>query len=458
MTRARIFVAAGAVALVVLAVLALVVGRRLLELTLPPAEASPLVIDTSSGSSPSTSAPGAEGSEGFLYGRVTTTDGATYEGRLRLGGGQEAFWGDFFNAYKDENPWAVHAPPATLVESRPLEVFGFEIAKREREIDVTRPFMVRFGDIARVEAQGRDLRVTLKSGTVVELDRYGADDFADGVRVWVDGRGIMDFPERRMRSIELLPAAEIDGLPGRLHGTVRTPRGEFTGFVQWNRRGCVGTDELVGDTADGRLRLRFDLIRSIARRTSFSSSVTLIDGREIVLSGTSDVGEGSRGIFVDDRRYGRVLIAWDAFERADFSPGGSAPGYGDFPPGRPLTGSVTTRAGGRLAGRLVFDLDESETIETLDAPSEGVNYILPFGLVSSIVLDAGDPRGARRARVTLHSGEELLLERSGDLGEGNAGMLVFAEGDERPVYAAWADVERIDLDRPPAMYPPLGGR
>ena len=100
---------------------------------------------------------------------------------------------------------------------------------------------------------------------------------------------------------------------------------------------------------------------------------------------------------MDDRRYGRVLVSWDAFERVDFSPGGSGPAYDDFPPGRPLTGGVTTRAGRRLAGRLVYDLDESETTETLDAPSQGVDYTIPFGLIASIVLP-GPRRARRRAR------------------------------------------------------------
>ena len=36
--------------------------------------------------------------------------------------------------------------------------------------------------------------------------------------------------------------------------------------------------------------------------------------------------------------------------------------------------------------------------------------------------------------MTLHSGEELRLESAGDLGEGNAGMLIFADGRERPEY------------------------
>jgi hypothetical protein len=231
---------------------------------------------------------------------------------------------------------------------------------------------------------------------------------------------------------------------------VHTPRGNFTGFVGWNRDESVGSDELDGYTSEGELSLRFDTLRSIARRSDDSSLVTQLDGRETVLSGTADAGEDNRGIYVDDRRYGRVLISWDAFERVDFSPGGtggSGPAYGDFPPGRQLTGSVTTRAGVRRAGRLIYDLDESETTDTLDAESRGVDYTIPFGLIASIL-----PSGA----VTLHNGENLQLERTGDLGERNAGMLIFVDGRQRPEYVPWTDVEQVDFDRPPAMYPPLG--
>src|SRR5687768_775586 len=206
------------------------------------------------------------------------------------------------------------------------------------------------------------------------------------------------------------------------------------------------------------MNLRFDAIRSIARRSRESSLVTLSNGREIVLSDTAEVGHGDRGIYVDDGRYGRVLVSWDTFERVDFRPGASGPAYGDFPPGGPLTGSITTRAGRRLAGRLVYDLDENEVTETLDAPSHGVNYTIPFGLIASIVLPGPEERSTQRARVILHSGEELQLERTGDLGEGNAGILIFVDDRQRPEYVPWTDVEQVDLDRPPAMYPPLSGR
>jgi len=461
MTRATI--ARGAFATVVV-LLAVAAGYRALNQDVHPAAATSPAITPSTTPAAATH-PAAETHPGFLYGRITTVDGATYEGRLRWGGDQEAFWGDYFNGFKHANPWRAQVPPERLPkEAHPIEILGITIARREGPIDLGRPFMARFGELARIEARGKQVRVTLKSGTMFDLDRFEASDFDDGVRVWDGRRGVVDLDGLRIRTVELLPTAPLVAAPDRLYGTVHTRQGDFTGFVQWDREECVGSDTLDGRTADGELSLRFDTIRSIARRSRDSSLVTLLDGREIVLSDTPEVGHGNRGIYVDDRRYGRVLISWDAFERVDFSPGApedTGPGYGDFPPGRPLTGSVTTRDGRRLAGRLVYDLDESETTETLDAPSHGVDYTIPLGLIASIVLPGREERGAHptgTARVTLQSGEELQLERTGDLGEGNAGMLIFVDGRQRPEYVPWTDVAQVDFNRPPAMYPPFGGR
>ncbi len=452
MTRAKI--AGGAIA-AVLVLLALAAGYRALK------QNDHLAAATSPAITP-TITPAAESRPGFLYGRITTVDGTTYEGRLRWGGDQEAFWGDYFNGFKHENPWLAQVPPERRPKQRHrIEIFGITIAHRESPIDGGRPFMARFGELARMEAHGKQVRVTLKSGTELDVDRFEASDFDDGVRVWDGQRGVVDLDSLRIRSVELLPTAPLGAAPNRLHGTVRTRQGDFTGFVQWDREKCVGSDELKGRAAKAELSLRFDTIRSIARRSRDSALVTRLDGREIALAGNREVGHDNRGIYVDDRRYGRVLISWDAFERVDFSPGtpeDTGPAYGDFPPGRPLTGSVTTRAGRRLAGRLVYDLDESETTETLDAPSQGVDYTIPFGLIASIKPPGREERGARHARVTLQSGEELHLERTGDLGAGNAGLLIFVAGSQRPEYVPWTDVGQVDLDRPPAMYPPIGGR
>lgn len=392
-----------------------------------------------------------QGDASLLYGRVVTTGGAVWQGRLRWGGDQEAFWGDYFNGEKKKNPWAPFVPAGQLpMRSHSIEIFGWQFARRERLADLSRLFMARFGDIARIEASMRDVRVTLKSGSVFDLDRFSASDFDDGVRVWDSTRGVAKLDSGQIRSIDLVAAPAGGRAPHQLHGTVRTWHGNFSGFLQWNRKQGAGSDELRGHSDNREVRLRFDAIRSIARRSDDSSLVTLLDGRQTVLSGASDVGTENRGVYVDDPRYGRVLVPWDSFVSVEFSPGGSGPSYEDFPRGAAIAGSVTTRDGRRLAGRLVYDLDESEVTETLDAPCEGVDYTIPFGLIESIAIPASGP-----AKVTLWSGEELRLERRGDLAEENGGILVFAHGSANPEYVPWSDAARIDLMRPAAMYPPV---
>lgn len=445
MTRATIAVGVFVALLVLLAVTVAVVYRVPEQDVDPSAATAPALVTAPSPGRATESHQAAATHQGFLYGRIATVDGATYEGRLRWGGDQEAFWGDLFNGVQRENPWLAYVPPERLPEqSRPRSFLGIEFGDRA---GVGRLLMVRFGEITRIEAHGRDVRVTLKSGSTLDLDRLEASDFDDGVRVWDGTRGVVDLESLQIRRIELLPTPPLGAVPDRLHGTVRTRQGDFTGFVGWDWNDSVGTDQLHGRTADGEPGLRFDTIRSIARRSRDSSLVTLLDGREMELFGTREVGHGNRGISVDDERYGRVQISWDAFERVDFISGGSGPAYGDFPPGLALTGSVTTRAGRRLAGRLVYDLDESESIETIDARSEGVYYTIPFGLIASVVPSGREGHGGQRASVTLHGGEELQFEPSGDLREGNAGMLVFVEGRERPEYVPWDEVAKVDFDR-----------
>ena len=393
---------------------------------------------------------------GFLYGRVVTHGGAAYTGRLRWGGAEEAFWGDYFNGAKSENPWAEHA---ALPERRPV-LFGIELPGGDRP-ETSRPFMARFGDLARIESVGegmRDLveqgteydpavRVTLKSGTSFDLDRLESSDFDDGVRVWDLERGVVDLGPRQIRSIDLLPTAALRAAPARLYGAVETTGGTFTGFVQWDRTFAVATDPLVGRAEDREVRVPFGSVQRLERRPDGRLVVTRRDGGAVTLG---DVGRRNRGLYVDDARYGRVLVSWNALRHVTFSEEdpGSGPAYAEYSPGRALTGCLTLRSGERIAGRLVYDLDESETTETLDAPAGSIDYTIPFGRVASVSLP-DDEKGA--AAVQLHGGETLLLERAGDLGPTNGGMLVFPPGQDRPQYVAWGEVA-ADRIRPARGY------
>jgi hypothetical protein len=392
---------------------------------------------------------------GFLYGRVAAADGAVYEGRLRWGGGEEAFWSDTFNGVEPDNPWVALVPPERRPTERDaVEIFGLTVFDRERPLDLARPFLARFGDLVRIEAEGREVRVTTKGGTTVVLDRLEASDFDDGLRVWDLAKGVVDLDSTAIRAVELLPTGRVDEPAARLYGTVHADGRELTGFVRWNREEGLGSDQLDGHSGGWRVALRYDEIRAIERLPGKGARVTRRDGDVLEITDSQEVGEENRGLFVDDPRYGRVLVYWRVFERVDFADppgGGSGPGYDDFPPGRPLAGAVTTRDGSRLAGRLVYDLDESETTETLDASTGSVSYNLPFELVAAIV-PASD--GEPNARVTLRSGEELRLAPTGDLGERHAGLLVFAAGEAPPEYVAWSEVARIEFDTAATLPPP----
>jgi len=384
--------------------------------------------------------------QGLLYGRVTTGDGATREGRLRFGADEEALWGNYFNGFRPDNPWLEYVPQQQLAgEWAPLEIVGIRLPW-QRPSPFGRPFMARFGDIARIEPRGGDLVVVLKSGTVFHLDRFAADDVADGLRVWDPSGGVADIGEWSIRSIQFLPAPTSGDSPRPLFGTVRTREGSFTGLMQWDREQGLVSDELHGRSADGEVSLRFDRIRSIARRPDGGAVVTMTDDREVLLTSGREVGRANRGAYVDDPRYGRVLVSWEAIERVDFSEGGTGPSYGDFQPGRSLAGRVVTRSGRQHAGRIVYDLDENESTETLDAPSEGVDYTIPFSFVAAIELPEVDAPEATQAHVVLRSGEDLQLDRVGDLGESNAGLLIFPSGGQPPSYVPWDDVERVELE------------
>ena len=161
-----------------------------------------------------------------------------------------------------------------------------------------------------------------------------------------------------------------------------------------------------------------------------------------MLKGTNDVDSSNRGIYVQDGRYGRVLVNWDTFRRVDFDPpGDSGPAYTDFHPGRRLFGKVTTDEGKAYRGRIVYDADEQETMEFLDGQKQDVEYSIPFARIAFILPERGNS-----SRVVYKDGRELKLEEAVDIGKDNAGVLVFDRGEDDPRYIPWEDVRRIDFE------------
>ena len=378
---------------------------------------------------------------GYLHGRLTTRDGASYEGRLRWDD-EEASWVDFFNSAKAENPWADEVP-RRLRRSRgeSISLFGVEIARKSG--DEGRQFVARFGDIAKIRVEsGDEATVWMKSGEKFDIEG-GSNDVEAAVTVWDPKVGEIQVPWRRIDTLEFTPgtAAAAAGAPARLHGTVETSSGSFTGTIQWDQHECLATDKLDGESDDSKVALVMGNLQAIERSGRRASKVTLKDGSTMELSGTNDVNDENRGIYVDDPRFGRVLIRWRAFERVRFTEGRAA-AYADFAPGKPLRGKVIDADGKTHAGRLVFDLDESETWELLNGWHSDIEYSIPFGMVASIT-----PINDGESRVVLANGEQLKLDGQTDVGGDNLGMLIYETEGAKPTYVAWDDVERVEFEK-----------
>ncbi len=384
----------------------------------------------------------AEDPQGFLYGKITTRAGSTYEGRLRWGK-EEAFWGDHFNSSKEDRPYVDKAPRRDR-KREPIKIFGITIGMQWDNIHDSRSLVARFGDIRKIVVRRRDEAIlVMKNGSELEIDG-GSNDLGGKVHVWDREVGEIDVRWERIDEIEFLPTpSEMMLSERRLFGTVQSKAGEFRGFIQWDQDECLSTDKLDGDTRDGEISIEMGTIGAIERHTRNSSRVVLKSGRELVLDDSNDVDSNNRGIFVEDTRYGRVLVEWDAFERLDLSePEGSGPSYRDFPPGKALAGKVTGEDGQTYEGTIVYDLDESETWEMLDGDRRDIRYHIPFGLIAAIVPESHDS-----SRIVLTSGEELELEDSADVGDEHDGVLILGAREDEPVYLAWNKVKRIDFDR-----------
>ncbi len=377
---------------------------------------------------------------GFLYGTVETDSGNTYKGFLRWGT-EEAFWDDHFNSTKDDLEYARRKSGDDEDRER-IEIFGVTIGFKGHDWHGSRVLTLRYGQIAEIEPSRSDrARVTLKNGRVLDLDG-GSNDMGASVTVLDSSLGEVKLRWREIDRIVFSPApAGAEPPATRLYGKIQSRDGDFEGHIQWDLQECLSTDELDGESEDGDMSIQMGRIKAIEKRNRNGAYVELRDGRRLLLEDTNDVDHSIDGIFVEDTRFGRVELDWDSFERVDFMvPDSSGRGYDDYKPATDLTGKVTDEDGNVYTGRIVYDLDESESWEMLHGDMRDVEYNIPFDMVRSI-----EPASHDSSIVVLKNGLELELEDTQDVSDSNDGILVItADGDES--YVRWRDLKRIEFD------------
>ncbi|MBE0565495.1 MAG: hypothetical protein IH621_06055 [Krumholzibacteria bacterium] len=388
----------------------------------------PLLIFAVAGPPAARAEAGPPAGAGCLYGTVTTEDGEAVTGFLRTES-WDTFWDDVFTAVRSESPWAGQVDPEELAKERRAEYFreeglvarlAYVLGGGDKRGNDQRQFLCRYGQIARISLD--------RDGAVVETTDGGrhpvgrrSRDLAGELTVAAAESLVLDFDDLREIVFFQAPAGALPPWR-RLSGTVTTTAGTLVGFIRWDLSESVDLDLLDGEDASGDHDLPMGLIASLAKERD-GTRVVLRDGRSLLLTGTNDVNADNRGVAVEVADLGRVTVRWRDFVRADFDlPGASGPARGDFPAGGELTGVVTDKDGRRLAGRLVWDLDEGWTWDLLNGSQGGTEYDLPMAAIARI-----EPEGDG-ARVTLRAGTVLLLDEGTDVTAANQGVLVMADG------------------------------
>ena len=243
-------------------------------------------------------------------------------------------------------------------------------------------------------------------------------------------------PEAPAAPVE--PGTPLTG-PDRLYGTVVTVDGDrFTGYIRWDRNEGSWTDLLDatkpgvrgGSTLAG---IRFGHVDRIDVVGSSAADLTLRSGHRVRLgANASDLGSGLRALTVTHGDATLAELEWHDLDHVDFQPAPATP-----PTEARLHGSVTTSSGQTFTGYVTWDVDEIYSSDILDGDADGERMQIAFGDIASI------ERYARwGARVTLRSGESMILQGTNDVDASINGIEV-ADPTLGSVKLQWSDFEGV---------------
>ena len=201
-------------------------------------------------------------------------------------------------------------------------------------------------------------------------------------------------------------------------------------------------DEDDGDPRMVAAGVRFGHLRSIEVLDERRALLVLLSGEELELRGmNSDLGRTFRGLVVDDRERGEVELRWRDLDRVELmAPPTGAPA----PSAERLHGTALTRAGVELTGYVAWDMDETLSTDVLEGREGRSDREIELGSVAAL-----RPEGSRATRVTLRSGEELVLTGTNDVNEGNRGLEVSDPALGR-VIVPWGALESLVFVPAPA--------
>lgn len=269
----------------------------------------------------------------------------------------------------------------------------------------------------------------------------------------------------------VLPArpAAAQSVDGRLYGTITTRDGDaLRGPIRWDHNEVSWVDILDGTKvsvrdagdddrrtilglriegpSDGEARqsgIRLGHVRRLEPTGRDEARLVLRSGQEVVFrGGSTDLGRDVRSIVVDDERQGVVELGWDDVVAVDFASSRRAV---LAPDQRRVYGTLTTADGLAFSGFACWDVDEVLAGDRIDGDDErGRRRRIPLGDIAELA------REGRRLRVTLASGEVVVLHGTNDVDRSNRGILVLdpALGQVR---VDWDGFDRLTFSDAPMV-------
>lgn len=250
----------------------------------------------------------------------------------------------------------------------------------------------------------------------------------------------------------LLVYHSLYGGSGRIYGRVITTDDEiFEGWIRWDKQEAFWDDYLDGLRKEyiktrldkkivlkvygpfmvyrkkgdfrrnPRMSVQFGHVELIQKKSSNSAIITLKDGRKMMVgSYGSDIGNGNRGIEIDDLNFGKISVRWREFKQAEFmkEPSEYRKKKGDKQTYR-LYGEVETWAGDLFEGYIMWDKDEALSTDILDGKYRRREMKIPFGNIRSLERDS-----RTSVVVELRNDKRFSMSGGNDVGKGNRGIWV----------------------------------
>jgi hypothetical protein len=225
-----------------------------------------------------------------LYGTLTTRRGDAYTGWVSWDV-DELFTGDVIDG-KDKN----HTRKVPCGAIRAIERHGSSAA-------------------ALTTAKGEE--IVLRGTNDVNASNRGISVYEPGlgqVTVSWDEFGKLEFKAPPAS----IPYGGFDG-GRRLEGTVYTGGGkQYSGAIRWDDDEEYTWEILDGDYHEASFDIEFGAIKTIERQGYNAAMVTMWNGRSFRLSGSNDVDEDNKGIFIKTNDGGEVEVGWEDLDRVEF--------------------------------------------------------------------------------------------------------------------------------------------